>query len=380
MDVAHAARQLHPPLASHRPPRPGPDDPSAFGWRAWARERQQGNVRGRHADLAVEKPRHAVRRDEQRARTDTYRQHITRGQRRDEHVVNARHTPQALDARTPSRVWRAHQRHQEGRRQVEACEPQLGHRVAAARPHAETRGIVLGGERRPEPDGVQVPRAVRLRRRQLAPQALEQRDRRRVVRATQPCGVTLGETEATFDRRAPCDERGGRAGDGGDAAHRPATRRRHHHTHQGREPDERVPLGPGAIGLPQPQAGERREHRPRAGSGESPRNAARLRGAAHQGRRPNHQRHAGRRHRELPRDPQAEAHAAGGRRDAATEIAYHVRSGEHEDRRRGRRPPASRHAATPQHRRREQQHEPEHRQRSCGRAEHAQHRAIEHRG
>src|SRR5439155_47336 len=132
-----------------------------------------------------------------------------------------------------------------------------------------------------------------------------------------------------------------RAGNGGDAAYRPATRRRYHHAHERREPDERVPLGPGAVRLPQPETGEPRKHGPRAGGWEGPWHAPRLLGAAHQRRGQEHERHAGGCHRDLPRAPQPEAHAAGGRRDATTEGAHQVRCRQDEDRRRARRPPAS---------------------------------------
>src|SRR5437667_391111 len=54
-----------------------------------------------------------------------------------------------------------------------------------------------------------------------------------------------------------------------DPEHGPAAWRRHQHAHECREPDERIPFGPGAVRLPEPQAAQRRERGPTARGGRS---------------------------------------------------------------------------------------------------------------
>ncbi len=226
----------------------------------------------------------------------------------------------------------------------------LGERPPVAVPQRERSGIVLPGEGRGEPQRVQLARAAGRRlRADLLPDALEQRDGQRVTFRPEPLGVVFSEGEAALDGRAPRHQGRGRAGDDGDPQERPAPRRRHDHAEQRREPQEGVPLGPRPVRAPEPEPGHSGERGPSASRREHPGggDVRRLVPSPHKRRREQHERHGRRRQRRLPRQPQADAHATRGRRDAAAEVADQVRSSDDEQCCRRRRPPAARAGAAP---------------------------------
>ena len=261
------------------------------------------------------------------------------------------------------------QRRKQSRRQVQLRESQLGERpyvAAPAGPELQHRGVVFGHERRRRPERVEICRGAGWRSRQrvdLLTQTFEQRDDNGIAFPSQSQRIATGERQPAFDRRAPGEERGGCARDDRHAAQRPAPRRRHNHTGQGGQPQERVPLGPRSMRIPQPQAADRRQCAPGTRRRNRPRHALWLGGTAHQCRGKQNQGH--RRHREcgLPRQPQPQTDTRCGRCDASSEIAHHVGRREHQQHGRDDSPPPALNAAPPEPSRGDQQQHAAHQQR-----------------
>jgi len=239
-------------LASRGPGDPGPDHTGARCGGRRRRRREPDVVRGLDASLSLQEPRDPRRGNETRARAHAHGQDIAARERSDEHVIDAGAAIETLDPRPARRLGRAHQRGQQRRRQIHAREPDLGRRLPGATPHGQAGRVRIGRERRGEPPRVQLARGARGRRGRCRPQTLQQRRGARVGRGAQPERVPLREHEPAFHSRAPRDECGRRPRHRRDPEHGPGPRRRHQHAHQRGQPHERVPLGPGPVGIPQP--------------------------------------------------------------------------------------------------------------------------------